>query len=70
MYVSRPRHYSNHRPHLKLSYPCGPCILSILPNNCAGHYKKGTPIVVDVRGKMRRAAVAEMPFVEARYYRG
>ncbi|KAH8830868.1 MFS general substrate transporter [Flagelloscypha sp. PMI_526] len=23
-------------------YPCGPCILSILPNNSAGHYKKAT----------------------------
>ncbi|THH32727.1 hypothetical protein EUX98_g1476 [Antrodiella citrinella] len=23
-------------------YPCGPCILSILPNNCAGHYKRAT----------------------------
>ncbi|KAF8591497.1 MFS general substrate transporter [Ramaria rubella] len=23
-------------------YPCGPCILSILPNNSSGHYKKAT----------------------------
>ncbi|KAH9918200.1 MFS general substrate transporter [Epithele typhae] len=25
-------------------YPCGPCILSILPNNSAGHYKKATTV--------------------------
>ena len=24
------------------SYPCGPCILSILPNNVAPHYKRAT----------------------------
>jgi len=23
-------------------YPCGPCILSILPNNSSGHYKRAT----------------------------
>jgi hypothetical protein len=30
------------------SYPCGPCILSILPNNCAGHYKKATAVALQL----------------------
>ncbi|KAF7793683.1 hypothetical protein EIP86_004798 [Pleurotus ostreatoroseus] len=29
-------------------YPCGPCILSILPNNCAGHYKKATAVALQL----------------------
>ncbi|KAI0723159.1 MFS general substrate transporter [Earliella scabrosa] len=29
-------------------YPCGPCILSILPNNSAGHYKKATTIALQL----------------------
>ncbi|EPT03670.1 hypothetical protein FOMPIDRAFT_1115826 [Fomitopsis schrenkii] len=29
-------------------YPCGPCILSILPNNTAGHYKKSTAIALQL----------------------
>ena len=30
------------------SYPCGPCILSILPNNSAGHYKKATTVALQL----------------------
>lgn len=30
------------------SYPCGPCILSILPNNNAGHYKKATTVALQL----------------------
>ncbi|KAL1944179.1 hypothetical protein VTO73DRAFT_3364 [Trametes versicolor] len=29
-------------------YPCGPCILSILPNNSAGHYKKATAVALQL----------------------
>ncbi|RDX55469.1 MFS general substrate transporter [Lentinus brumalis] len=29
-------------------YPCGPCILSILPNNNAGHYKKATTVALQL----------------------
>ncbi|KAJ8455309.1 hypothetical protein ONZ51_g12519 [Trametes cubensis] len=29
-------------------YPCGPCILSILPNNSAGHYKKATTVALQL----------------------
>ncbi|KAH9938279.1 MFS general substrate transporter [Fomitopsis serialis] len=29
-------------------YPCGPCILSILPNNTAGHYKKATAVALQL----------------------
>ncbi|KZT72470.1 MFS general substrate transporter [Daedalea quercina L-15889] len=29
-------------------YPCGPCILSILPNNTAGHYKKSTTVALQL----------------------
>ncbi|KAI0736205.1 MFS general substrate transporter [Fomitopsis betulina] len=29
-------------------YPCGPCILSILPNNTAGHYKKSTAVALQL----------------------
>lgn len=29
-------------------YPCGPCVLSILPNNCAGHYKKATAVALQL----------------------
>lgn len=29
-------------------YPCGPCILSILPNNTAGHYKRATTIALQL----------------------
>ncbi|KAI0770830.1 MFS general substrate transporter [Irpex lacteus] len=29
-------------------YPCGPCILSILPNNTAGHYKRATAIALQL----------------------
>ena len=36
----------------------------------SGHHKKGTPVKVDIRGKLRDAAVAKMPFVESRYWRG
>lgn len=31
-----------------VSYPCGPCILSILPNNSAGHYKKATAVALQL----------------------
>lgn len=34
--------------HLNPRYPCGPCILSILPNNCAGHYKKATAVALQL----------------------
>lgn len=36
----------------------------------SGHHKKGTELAVDVRGKLRRAVVTPMPFVQTRYYRG
>ncbi|KAI0824785.1 MFS general substrate transporter [Trametes gibbosa] len=29
-------------------YPCGPCILSILPNNSSGHYKKATAVALQL----------------------
>nr|VWO95190.1 Ras GTPase activator [Ganoderma boninense] len=29
-------------------YPCGPCILSILPNNSAGHFKKATTVALQL----------------------
>ncbi|KAI0751640.1 MFS general substrate transporter [Daedaleopsis nitida] len=29
-------------------YPCAPCILSILPNNSAGHYKKATTVALQL----------------------
>ncbi|KAI0347207.1 MFS general substrate transporter [Trametopsis cervina] len=29
-------------------YPCGPCILSILPNNTGGHYKRATAIALQL----------------------
>ncbi|EMD40831.1 hypothetical protein CERSUDRAFT_111415 [Gelatoporia subvermispora B] len=29
-------------------YPCGPCILSIMPNNNAGHYKKATAVALQL----------------------
>ncbi|KAI0368132.1 MFS general substrate transporter [Pilatotrama ljubarskyi] len=29
-------------------YPCGPCMLSILPNNSAGHYKKATAVALQL----------------------
>jgi aminomethyltransferase len=35
-----------------------------------GMHKKGTKLAVDVRGKPRDAAIAPMPFVPSRYYRG
>ncbi|EJC99651.1 aminomethyltransferase [Fomitiporia mediterranea MF3/22] len=36
----------------------------------SGHHKKGTELAVEVRGKLRRAVVTPMPFVQTRYYRG
>ncbi|VDC05862.1 unnamed protein product [Peniophora sp. CBMAI 1063] len=36
----------------------------------SGHHKRGTAVKVDVRGKLREASVAKMPFVESRYWRG
>ncbi|OCH90976.1 MFS general substrate transporter [Obba rivulosa] len=29
-------------------YPCGPCILSIMPNNNSGHYKKATAVALQL----------------------
>ncbi|KAL5513696.1 GCV1 [Sanghuangporus vaninii] len=36
----------------------------------SGHHKKGTELAAEVRGKLRKAIVAPMPFVPTRYYRG
>ena len=30
------------------SYPCAPCILSIIPNNTSGHYKKATAVALQL----------------------
>lgn len=34
------------------------------------YQKKGTQVLVEIRGKLRKAEVAAMPFVEPSYYRG
>jgi aminomethyltransferase len=36
----------------------------------SGWHKKGTEVEVEVRKKLRKAVVAPMPFVKAKYYRG
>ncbi|KAJ7210405.1 glycine cleavage system T protein [Mycena pura] len=36
----------------------------------SGWHKKGTEVAVEVRSKMRKAAVTPMPFVKPRYWRG
>ncbi|KAI9355912.1 hypothetical protein DFJ73DRAFT_246813 [Zopfochytrium polystomum] len=36
----------------------------------SGFHKKGTELQVKVRGKVQKATVVGMPFVESRYYRG
>lgn len=36
----------------------------------SGAHKKGTPLAVEVRKRMRPATVTPMPFVPAKYYRG
>jgi aminomethyltransferase len=33
------------------------------------HRKAGTPVMMMVRGKLRPAIVAKMPFVETKYFR-
>lgn len=35
-----------------------------------GSHKKGTEVVVEVRGKKRPAVITSMPFVQTRYWRG
>ncbi|KAJ7166810.1 hypothetical protein C8R46DRAFT_1095379 [Mycena filopes] len=35
-----------------------------------GWHKKGTQLAVEVRGKLRKATVAPMPFIKPRYWRG
>lgn len=36
----------------------------------SGHHKKGTPVMIEVRKKMREATVRAMPFVPSKYYKG
>jgi len=36
----------------------------------SGHHKKDTPVLIEVRKKLRSAMVTKMPFVPANYYRG
>ena len=35
-----------------------------------GHHKKDTPLLVEVRNKMREATVTRLPFVPNKFYRG
>lgn len=35
-----------------------------------GHHKSGTPVLIQIRNKLREATIAKQPFVKPNYYRG
>ncbi|KAK0453626.1 MFS transporter [Armillaria borealis] len=54
-------------------YPCGPCLLSILPNNSSGHYKKATATAFQLAFANTGGFIATFSYTQdqaPRYIRG
>ncbi|KAK0190957.1 MFS transporter [Armillaria mellea] len=54
-------------------YPCGPCLLSILPNNSSGHYKKATATAFQLAFSNTGGFIATFSYTQdqaPRYIRG